>query len=68
MNRTTGIDSVSLAMASDELDNLADLIYNRNRSSDSSTEERILLFLRDELRLVLREMNEWLPPDLTLEA
>jgi hypothetical protein len=68
MNRTTGIDSISLAMASDELDNLADLIYNRNRSSDSSTEERILLFLRDELRLVLRELNEWLPPDLTLEA
>lgn len=68
MNRTTGIDSISLAMASDELDNLADLIYNRNRSSDSSTEERILLFLRDELRLVLREMNEWLPPDATLEA
>jgi hypothetical protein len=68
MNRTTGIDSVSLAMASDELDNLADLIYNRNRSSDSSIEKRILLFLRDELRLVLREMNEWLPPDLTLEA
>lgn len=68
MNRTTGIDYVSLAMASDELDNLADLIYNRNRSSDSSTEERILLFLRDELRLVLRELNEWLPPDATLEA
>lgn len=68
MNRTTGIDSVSLAMASDELDNLADLIYNRNRSSDSSIEKRILLFLRDELRLVLREMNEWLPPDATLEA
>lgn len=68
MNRTTGIDSASLAMASDELDNLADLIYNRNRSSDSSTEERILLFLRDELRLVLRELNEWLPPDATLEA
>jgi hypothetical protein len=68
MNRTTGIDSISLAMASDELDNLADLIYNRNRSSDSSTEERILLFLRDELRLVLRELNEWLPPDATLEA
>lgn len=68
MNRTTGIDSISLAMASDELDNLADLIYNRNRSSDSSIEKRILLFLRDELRLVLREMNEWLPPDATLEA
>lgn len=68
MNRTTGIDSVSLAMASDELDNLADLIYNRNRSSDSSIEKRILLFLRDELRLVLRELNEWLPPDATLEA